>query len=64
MAWQRISPEVTVQGFKSVICPLQRMGLRMICMLWNCSEEGRDVRSECEEDDGTYCEDGASDTDC
>ena len=32
--------------------------------LWNGSEEGRDVRSECEEDGGTYSEDGDSDTDC
>jgi hypothetical protein len=27
-----------------------------------CCEEGRDVRSECDEDDATYCEDGGSDT--
>jgi len=64
MAWQCISPEVTVQGFKSAVCPMQRMGLMMIRMLWNGSEEGRYVRSACEEDDGTYCEDGGSDTYC
>ena len=29
--------------------------------LWNGSEEDGDVRSECEEDDGTDCEDGDSD---
>ena len=32
-------------------------------MLWNDREEDGDVRSECEEDEGTDCEDGDSDTD-
>ena len=32
-------------------------------VLWNCSEEDGNVRSECEEDKGTDCEDGVSDTD-
>jgi hypothetical protein len=32
-------------------------------MLWNDSEENGDIRSECEEDGGTDCEDGNSDTD-
>ena len=32
-------------------------------MLWNGSEEDGDVRSECEEDEDTDCEDGDSDTD-
>ena len=32
-------------------------------MLWNGSEEDEGVRSECEEDEGTDCEDGDSDTD-
>ena len=27
-------------------------------MLWNDSEEDGDVKSECEEDGGTDCEDG------
>ena len=31
--------------------------------LWNGSEEDGDVRSECEEDEGTHCEDGDSDND-
>jgi len=31
-------------------------------MLWNGSEEDRNVRSEWEEDEGTDCEDGYSDT--
>ena len=32
-------------------------------MLWNGSEEVGNVRSECEDDDDTNCEDGDSDTD-
>jgi hypothetical protein len=32
-------------------------------MLWNGSEEDVNVESECEEDEGTDCEDGESDTD-
>jgi len=31
-------------------------------MLWNGSEEDGNVKSECEEDEGTDCEDGDSDT--
>jgi len=32
-------------------------------IVWNGSEEGGDVNSECEADEGTDCEDGDSDTD-
>jgi hypothetical protein len=32
-------------------------------MLWNGSEEDRKVRRQCEEVEGTDCEDGESDTD-
>ena len=32
-------------------------------VLWNGSEEDGDVRSECEEDEVTDCEDGDCDTD-
>jgi hypothetical protein len=32
-------------------------------MLWNGSEGDGNVRSECEEDEGTDCKDGDSDTD-
>jgi len=31
-------------------------------ILWNTSEEDGDVRSECEEDEDTDCEDGDSNT--
>jgi hypothetical protein len=54
MPWQHISPEVTVKGF------IKSMGNDM---LWNDSEKDVDVRSECEEDNGTHREDGDSDTD-
>jgi len=30
-------------------------------MLWNGSEEGANVRGECQEDEGTDCEDGDCD---
>jgi hypothetical protein len=33
-------------------------------MLWNSSEHNGNVRSDCEEDEGTDCEDGDSDIDC
>jgi hypothetical protein len=32
-------------------------------MLWNSSEEVGNVRSVCEEDEGTICDDKDSDTD-
>lgn len=32
-------------------------------MLWKGSEEDGNVRNECEEDEGTVCEDGNSDSD-
>ena len=32
-------------------------------MLWNDNEDGRDGGIECEEDEGTDCEDGDGDTD-
>jgi len=32
-------------------------------MLWNGSEDGREVRSECKKDEGADCEDGDNDTD-
>jgi hypothetical protein len=58
-AWQHISPEVTVKGFKKC-CISKTVDDNM---LWNGTEEYGNVRSECEEDEGTECEDGDSDTD-
>jgi len=31
-------------------------------MLWNGSKEGGNIRSECEDDEGTDCDSGDSDT--
>jgi len=62
MTWQRISPEVTVQGFKKC-CISNATDETDDDMLWNGSAEDGDVRRECEEDEGTENEDGDSDTD-
>jgi hypothetical protein len=50
MAWQRISPEVTVKDFKKC-CISNAMDGTEDDMLWNDSEENGNVRSECEEDE-------------
>jgi len=56
-----ISPEVTVKGFKKC-CISNKVAKTYHDMLWNGSEEDGNVRSECEEDEGTDCDDGESDT--
>ena len=61
MARQHISPEVTVKGFKK--CCISNTVDEDDGMLWNDSEEDGNVRSECEEDEGSVCEDRNSDTD-
>ena len=48
-----------VKGFKK--CCILNAVDETVDMLWNDSEDG-DVRSVCEEDNGTDCEDGDSDT--
>ena len=58
-ASQHISPEVTVKGFKKC-CISKTVDDDM---LWNGSEEYGNVRSECEDNEGTECEDGDSNTD-
>jgi len=61
MAWQGISPDVIVKWFRK--CRMSNgMDGTDDNMLWNSSEE-ECVRNECEEDEGTDCEDGDSDTD-
>jgi len=62
MAWQRISPDVTAKGFIQC-CISNAVDGTDYYMLWNSSEQDGNVRSECEEDEGTDCEDGDSDTD-
>ena len=60
-AWQCISPAVTVKGVKS--CISNAMDGTDDDVLWNGREEGGNVWIQCEEDEGTDCEDGHSDTD-
>ena len=52
-----------VNGFKKCCIPNAKDGTEG-GMLWNCSEDYGKVRSRCEEDDDTDCEDGDSDTNC
>jgi hypothetical protein len=61
MACQRISPEGTVKGFKKSCISNAAFGTDDD-LLWNGMEEDGNVRSACEDDDGTYCEDGDSAT--
>ena len=61
-AWHPISPEVTVKGFKKC-CISNAVDGTDDYMFWNGSEEDGDVKSECEEDEGTDCEDGDNDGD-
>ena len=56
-ARHHISPEVTVKGFKKC-CISNAVDGNENDMLWNGSEEDGNVKSECEEDEGTDCEDG------
>jgi hypothetical protein len=62
MAWQLSSPELTVKSFKKC-CISNEMDGAGDDTLCNGSEEDENVRSECEEDEGTGCEDGDSDND-
>jgi hypothetical protein len=61
-AQQIISPAVTVKGFKKC-CMSSAVDETDGDMLWNGSEEGGNVIHECEEYEGTDCEDDNSDTD-
>ena len=61
-AWQHISPQVIVKGFKQCYTSNAVDGIDDD-MLWNGSEEHGNVRSECEEDEGTDCK-GAQNVTC
>jgi len=52
-----------VKGFTECCVSSNAMDETLDDMLWNGSEEDGNVRSECEEDEGTECEVGESDTD-
>ena len=62
MAWQCILPEVTVKGFKKH-CISNAMDGTVCDLLWNGSEVGGNVRSECREDEGIDCAGGDSNSD-
>jgi hypothetical protein len=51
-AWYHFSPELTVKGFKKC-CLSKAVDGTDDEMAWNDSEEERDVRSNCEEDEYT-----------
>jgi hypothetical protein len=61
-AWQHISTEVTVKGFKKC-CISSAVYQTDDNMLWNGSEVGGNIKSLCEEDEGMDCKDGDSDID-
>ena len=62
MAWQSNSTEVIVKDFKKC-CISTAVDESGDVVLWNGSPEDGNVKSECEEDEDTDCEDGDSDTD-
>jgi hypothetical protein len=55
MAWKHISPETILKGFKKC-CVSSAMDGTEDDVLWNDSEGDGNVRSECEEEEGTDCE--------
>jgi hypothetical protein len=55
-AWQYISSEASVNGFKR--CCISNALDETDDMLWSGIEEVGNVGSECEEVEGTDCEDG------
>jgi len=61
MTWQCFSPEVNVQGFKKC-CISSAVEGTDDDMLWEGSEGVGNVSCKCEEDEGTDCKDGESDT--
>ena len=54
--WQHISPDVIVKGFKKCCVSNAKDGPDG-GMLWNGIKKDGKVRSQCEEDEGTECED-------
>jgi hypothetical protein len=62
MAWEHISPELIVKGFRKC-CISSAMDGTDDNMLWSDSEEDGDVRSKCVQGEDTDCEDGESDHD-
>jgi len=56
IAWQCISPEITVKGFKKC-CIFNAVDETDEGMLWNKTEEDRNVGSVCKEEEGTDFQD-------
>jgi len=63
MAWQHMAPEAIVKGVFKKYCMSTTVDETDDDILWNNSEEDGYAGDECEEDEGTDCEDGDSDTD-
>jgi hypothetical protein len=61
MAWQCISPEVSVKGYKK--CCISIAVDETGNLLWIGNEDNGNVRSDSEEDEGTDSEGGESGTD-
>ena len=61
-AWQCVSPAVTVKDVKKC-CGVQSVDGTDDDTLWNGSEKGGNICSQCVADEDTDCEDGDSDTD-
>jgi len=59
ITWQYVSPEVTAKGFKKCCISI---AMDETDVMSNGSAEVGNIRSECEEDEGTDCEVGESDT--
>jgi hypothetical protein len=62
MAYQYISPEVTVNGY--IKCCISNAVDGTDAVLWNDSAEGGSVKNEYKEREGTDCEGADSDSDC
>jgi hypothetical protein len=60
ITWQCVSPEVTTKGFKKCCISI---AMDETDVMLNGSAEVGNIRSECEEDEGTDCEVGENDTD-
>jgi hypothetical protein len=58
-AWQCITPQLIVKGFKKC-CISNAVNKTHDDTLYNGSEEVGNIRSECEVDEGTDCEEGDS----
>jgi hypothetical protein len=60
--WQHITPAVTVKSF-NMCCISTAVDNTDNDMMWNGNEQDGNGTSECEEDNGTDCDDAGSDID-